>query len=245
MPSFYSEAQDRSRQISLISLITHELRSPLNSINGYLDLTLEGLGGELTESQREFIQRARAGSEHLYTLLEDFLLAMRADAGQLRLQRSPVELAELLYDVRESLTLAASDAQVSLDVVIPIDFPIVSVDEVRLQQIVRNLLVNAIRSTPVGGQVVLGVRICAVSLHLDKELIEISVRDTGIGIAAEYHERIFERFFQVPLVSGGRGGGLGLGLAMVKLLVELHGGSVRVESQPGEGSTFIVTLDTF
>src|SRR4051812_5748553 len=96
-----------------LSLITHELRSPLNTINGYLDLVLEGAAGELNEQQQEFIQRARTGSVRLYTLLEDLLLISRADAGQLRLNREPLTLCDLVYEVQDELELPARDAGIT------------------------------------------------------------------------------------------------------------------------------------
>ena len=220
-----------------LSLITHELRSPLNAINGYLDLALEGLAGELNERQREFLQRARAGSEHLYALIEDLLLASRSDAGQLRLTRELVTLRNLVHDVLEELELTARDAEVSLETEIPADLPVLTLDAVRVQHVLRNLLVNALHSTPTGGHI-------TISAHYEAEqkLVEIRVKDTGCGIDPHYHERIFERFFQLPRPTGGRASGQGLGLAIVKLIVELHGGRVRVESAPNEGSTFIFTL---
>ena len=114
----------------------------------------------------------------------------------------------------------------------------------RLQQVLRNLLINALRFTPAGGCVTIGARVLSTRQDGEQELIEVSVRDTGIGIAPEYHERIFERFFQIPPTEGGRTSGQGLGLTIVKMIVELHGGQVRVESAPGAGSIFLFTLDT-
>ncbi len=232
---------------NFLSLVTHELRSPLNTINGYLDLTLEGLAGELNEQQREFLQRARAGSEHLYALIEDLLLASRADAGQLRLNREPVVLRDLLRDVLEELDLTAKDAKVSLETNLPADFPILVVDAMRMQQALRNLLCNALHCTPAGGHVTISAHVLSVqniAEDAEQERIEIRVTDTGYGIASAYHERIFERFFQVPPSEGGRVSGQGLGLAIVKMIVELHGGHVWVESVPGEGCTFILRFDT-
>lgn len=224
---------------NFLSLVTHELRSPLNAINGYLDLTLEGLAGELNEQQREFLQRARAGSEHFYTLIEDLLLATRADGGQLRLSRVPVALDSLVSNALEELELTARNAGVSVHVEIPADFPTLVVDAMRIQQILRNLLINALHATPVDGHITI-----AAQYIIEREQIELRVTDTGCGIAPIYHQRIFERFFQVPAPKGGRVSGQGLGLALVKMLVELHGGYVEVESQLGEGCTLLVVLPT-
>lgn len=228
---------------NFLSLVTHELRSPLNTINGYLDLILEGIAGEINEQQEEFIRRARASSEHLYALLEDLLLASRADAGQLRLNRAPASLEELVMGAIEELEVTALDGQVQLEADLAPDLPLLVVDSVRLQQVLRNLLINALRFTPAGGRVT--VSVCVQSTRQDgtAERIEVRVSDTGIGIAQEYHERIFERFFQIPRTEGGRSNGQGLGLTIVKMIVELHGGQVWLESVPGAGSTFAFTLD--
>lgn len=247
-------ATDNARQAELtrdagrmkanfLSLVTHELRSPLNTINGYLDLLLEGIAGEMSEQQQEFIRRARSGSEHLYSLLEDLLLASRADAGQLRLNRTRVVLADLVDAAIEELEVTTLDCQVALESRLPAGLPALQVDPVRLQQVLRNLLINALLFTPAGGRATVSARVLPASEHAPGERLEVRVRDTGIGIAPAYQVRIFERFFQVPRPEGGRTSGQGLGLAIVKLIIELHGGQVRVESAPGSGSTFIFTLE--
>src|SRR5579875_2457187 len=211
-----------------LSLVTHELRSPLNAINGYLDLMLEGMAGELSEQQREFLQRARAGSEHLYTLLEDLLLAARADTGQLRLKRTTLSLDEVVEAAMEDLELTTRDAGVTIETMLPVDLP--------------PFLGNALRFTPAGGRVTISAHLLPSQDGGTPQMIEIRVQDTGYGIAPEYHERIFERFFRGPQPGGDRVSGQGLGLAVVRIIAELHGGSVRVESTLGEGSTFVLAL---
>ncbi|HEY0755418.1 MAG TPA: GAF domain-containing sensor histidine kinase [Ktedonobacteraceae bacterium] len=227
---------------NFLSLVTHELRSPLNTINGYLDLLLEGIAGETNEQQHEFLRRARAGSEHLYALLEDLLLASRADARQLRLHRVPASLGELVDAAIEELELTAQDGQVTLQSRLPAHLPLLLLDTVRTQQVLRNLLINALRFTPAGGSVTVSARILPASEDKGEQLLEVRVCDTGVGIAPEYHARIFERFFQIPAAEGGRTSGQGLGLAIVKLIIELHGGQVSVESMLGAGSTFVFRL---
>ena len=234
---------------NFLSMITHELRSPLNSINGYLDLVLEGIAGELNQQQREFVQRARAGSEHLYALIEDLLLISRADAGQLRLNREVINFPEIVANAVEDLQLMAIDNGITMRVEIASDFPPLNADAIRLQQVLRNLIINALRFTPQGGDAIISARIInktrdatSTGTPEDQQHIEVQVRDTGNGIAPEYHERIFERFYQIPIVAAGRSSGQGLGLAIVKMIVELHGGQVAVESLPGAGSIFKFTL---
>ncbi len=237
---------------NFLSMITHELRSPLNSINGYLDLALEGIAGELNQQQREFVQRARAGSEHLYALIEDLLLISRADAGQLRLNREVINLPEIVANAVEDLQLIAMDNGITTTVEIASDFPPMYADAVRLQQVLRNLISNALHFTPPGGGVIISARVihnisdslsaASTGTMEDQRQIEVQVRDTGIGIAPEYQERIFERFYQIPFADAGRSAGQGLGLAIAKMIVELDGGQVAVESMPGAGSSFKFTL---
>ena len=224
---------------NFLSMITHELRSPLNAINGYLDLTLTGIAGELNEQQHEFVQRARASSEHLYALVEDLLLVSRADSGQIRLNREIISLQEIVANAVEELELTAKDNNVAINVEVPGDFPHIYADAVRIQQVLRNLISNALRFTPAEGK----VTVASTIVHKDggeeeQNVLELQIRDTGTGIASEHQQRIFERFYQAPQGYAGRIGGQGLGLAIVKMIVELHGGTVTVASAPNQGSTF-------
>ncbi len=229
---------------NFLSMITHELRSPLNAIHGYLDLALTGIAGELNEQQREFVQRARASSEHLYALVEDLLLISRADSGQMRLSREITSLQDIIANAIEELELMAADNEVTISVTIAGDFPCIYADAVRIQQVLRNLISNALRFTPSGGSVTVSANVTcrtapgdAIEYDDESKLLLLQVSDTGQGIAPEFQQRIFERFFQVPQASA-RVTGQGLGLAIVRMIIELHGGTVSVESEPGKGSTF-------
>lgn len=230
---------------NFISMITHELRSPLNSINGYLDLILTDIAGELNEQQREFVQRARAGSEHLYALLEDLLLISRADAGQWKLSRELISLPTVIGNAVEELELTATDQGLTIAVEGTQNFPSVYADAVRLQQVLRNLISNALRFTPTGGTITVRIGVDAntyAGISTDHErVVLLQVSDTGCGIPVDQQSRIFDRFYQVPNAHTGRKG-QGLGLAIVKMIVELHGGLVTVESTPGQGSTFTCIL---
>ena len=222
-----------------LSLVTHELRAPLNAINGYLDLLLDGMAGELNQQQREFMRRARTGSEHLYALVEDLLLTARADAGQLRLNREQISIEEMITNAVEQLELSAIDNDITITVDVAEDVPLIQADAVRVQQVLRNLLSNALHFTSEGGSITIAAR----PMHDEQHgWVEVVIRDTGSGIAPEYQQRIFERFYQVPQSSGGRPGGQGLGLAVVKIIIELHGGQVLLESVPDGGSKFVFTL---
>jgi len=235
-----------------ISMITHELRSPINTINGYLDLALEGIAGELNQQQREFVQRARAGSERLYALIEDLLLIARADAGQLRLNREIIRLPEIIDDAIEELEIIAMDNEISIRVEIASNFPQVYADAIRMQHVVRNLINNALRFTQPGGSVVISAQVnntpieapsnASVATKENEQQVEVHIRDTGYGIAPEYQKRIFDRFYQIPIADSEKVGGQGLGLTVVKMIVELHGGRISVESTPCEGSNFRFNL---
>jgi two-component system phosphate regulon sensor histidine kinase PhoR len=219
---------------NFISMVTHELRTPLNAINGYLDLALEGVAGELNERLHEFVRRARSSSEHLTDLVDDLLLISRADAGQFRLNIGQAHLSAIVKGALEEVELLAADAKVTLAVQLAPDLPAFPGDEGRLKQVVRNLLTNAIKFTPEDGQV-------TIRGEVHRNQIEMSIHDTGRGISPEHLPRIFERFYQVARGQGSRGG-QGLGLAIVKTIVERHHGTITVESSPGEGSIFTVSL---
>ncbi len=233
-------------QSRFISMITHELRSPINLINGYLDLALEGIAGELNQQQREIIQRARAGSERLYALIEDLLFISRTEAGQLRLNREVVRLPEIIDQAIEELELVAMDNEISIGVEIPHDFPVIDADAIRVQHVMRNLIHNALRFTQPGGSIVIAACVSTTSIEVastnEEQHVKVQIRDTGYGIAPKYQERIFERFFQIPVAHTERTGGQGLGLTVAKMIIELHGGQIFVKSMPGAGSTFTFTL---
>jgi len=198
------------------------------------------------------VQRARAGSEHLYALIEDLLLISRADAGQLRLTPQAINLLEVVANAVEDLQLIATDNGIVTMIEIASDFPQICADLVRLQQVLRNLISNALRFTQPGGDVIISARVinnssdnlstAATGTMEDQRQIEVQVRDTGFGIASEYQEQIFDRFYQIPMGNAGRSAGLGLGLTIAKMIIQLHGGQVAVESMPGAGSTFKFTL---
>lgn len=247
--------RDASRmKANFLSMITHELRSPINAIHGYLDLTLTGIAGELNEQQREFVQRARASSEHLYALVEDLLLVSRADSGQVRLNREIISLQEVAANAIEELELMAKDNNITINVEIAPQLQRIYADPVRMQQVLRNLINNALRFSPPGSVVDIIATITNkesetgyAATHASQEdreerLLKLQVRDHGYGIDPEHQPFIFDRFYQAPQGAAGRSSGQGLGLAIVKMVIELHGGTVTVESTPGQGSAFTCLL---
>ncbi len=221
---------------NFLSMVSHELRGPLQTINGYLDLALDGMGGELSEQLDEFLRRARAGSEHLTSLVDDLLLLSRRDAGQFVLFPHETDLAPIIREAVEEMEIAAEDAEVRLIVDTPETLPPVMADGPRITQVVRNLLTNAIKFTPAGGVVM-------VTAEATDEQVIMRVRDTGIGIAPEHLPNIFERFYQVgEATSRGKAQGQGLGLAIVRIIVDGHDGALNVTSEPRKGSEFTVAL---
>src|SRR5687768_1054803 len=217
-----------------LALLSHELRTPLTSILGWSDMLMEGTLGEVAEKHAfEIIGRnARAQRQ----LIDDLLDTSRIITGKMRLEVRPVELAPLIEIVVEAVRPAANARNIQLQVVLdPLTSPI-SGDPQRLQQIIWNLLTNAIKFTPKGGSVEVG-------LERIKSHLELLISDTGQGIEPAFLPHVFDRFLQSDSSSTRRHGGLGLGLSIVRQLVELHGGTVTALSQgAGLGATFKVTF---
>lgn len=242
--SLQAEKEAIQARTKILSTVTHELRSPINTINGYLDLALSGAAGELNPELREFVQRARSGSETLFAMLEDALLISRGDAGQLRLSRELIDLQDVITDAVEEMELTARDYEIAVAVEIDEELPLFNADAARLQQVVRNLLSNALHFTPSGGQITVMARTNCSDKDATEEphFVKLQVKDTGCGIAPALHQRIFERFFQISGSQLQGRKGQGLGLTTAKMIVELHGGAIAVASEPGHGCSFLCIL---
>jgi signal transduction histidine kinase/CheY-like chemotaxis protein len=227
-----AETATRARDEFLAS-VSHELRTPLTSIIGWIQLLLEETDpANVTEGLETIERNARAQSR----LIEDILDFSRINAGKLRLDVRPVELIDVIGAAVEIVRPAADAKGVTLETVLDSSSGLVSGDADRLQQVVWNLLSNAVKFTPRGGRV--QVRLERVTSHS-----ELTVSDTGEGISKEFLPFVFDRFSQADSTSSRKHGGLGLGLGIVRHLVELHGGTVQAFSSGlGEGSTFVVRL---
>jgi signal transduction histidine kinase len=211
--------------------VAHELRTPLTVVQGNLQAILDGV------YPLEMAQVASLYDEtRLLTRLVDDLhdLAL-ADAGQLRLERAPVDLAALARSTVDHFAPAASAAGVVLDLEAEEDVPPVEGDAGRLAQVLRNLLANALRHTPAGGRV-------TVRLERSGGTVRLQVADTGSGIAPEDLPHVFDRFYRSEKSRGRGTGGAGLGLAIARQLVAAHGGRIEVTSPPGAGTTFTIWL---
>jgi len=224
-----------------LSRLSHELMTPLNSLIGFPELLLGGDLGPLGEDQRRAIASILEAGEHLRGLLQDLLDLARIDSGRLRLERTCFDLGPLLADLAGPVAETARRKGLSLAVEVAPDLPPVDGDPCRLKQVALNLLDNAIKYTAPGGWVKL--RAWSARSAAGAPLVRLAVADSGIGIRREDHERIFTLFEQVDPSLTRHQPGTGLGLALVKRLVDLHGGRAWVESAgEGQGSTFHVEI---
>jgi two-component system OmpR family sensor kinase len=224
---------DRLKE-EFVAVVSHELRTPLTSIRGYLDLVLDGSAGELDEQQRHFLDIANRNSRRLLRLVGDLLLFAQIQAGKFKLHRERVDAVEVARDAVSAVAPAA-DAK-DIEVILADGIPsVVSADRARLGQVLDNLLSNAVKFTPEGGRVELRVGPRGTGIGID-------VADTGMGIPAAEAEQLFERFFRTSNATDQAVPGTGLGLTIVKTLVDAHGGRISVDSVEGSGTTFRIDL---
>jgi two-component system, NtrC family, sensor histidine kinase GlrK len=226
-----------------IAHISHELRTPLTAIREGSTLLWEEIPGPLTASQRDIVNVVRSHSERLYRFLSFALDLSKMEAGMMEYVRLPSDLASLLNRSVQMVQLTAQRKGIRLEVICPPSLPLLSLDEGRMQQVLDNLLNNAMKFTADGGI----VRVTAapsetISDGGGDQWVEIRVSDTGAGVPPEEIERIFNKFYQSPHHQSQRERGTGLGLAIARHIVEAHGGRIWVESQLGKGSTFILLL---
>ncbi|MCD6290160.1 MAG: PAS domain-containing protein [Anaerolineae bacterium] len=222
---------------NFLSVVSHELRTPLHSIKGFVEIILMGKTGPINELQRDFLGTVKEQTAVLQRQIDDLLEFSRLESGQIRLQIEPTWLGTVARNVQDKLTPLAESAGLTLINQVPADLPAIDGDQIRLEQVITNLVENAIKFTPAGGRVILNGR------DLGEE-VEISVQDTGIGIPPSEQERVFDRFYQVDGGANRLYRGTGLGLTICKHIVERHHGRIWVESNPHvrPGSTFYVRL---
>ena len=231
-----ADAANRAKD-EFLAVLSHELRTPLHAILGFADLLAEATEG-ISDEKREFARHIATSGRTLLALLSDLLDLANLEAGRLELRPVPVNVAVALHDAAKLANRSAAERGVSLTVETEPALPALEADEVRLKQILQNLLSNAVKFTPPGGR----IRLRARANPPGGDQLEISVADTGVGIAPQDHERIFGRFEQVDPSASRSYQGTGLGLSLTKKLVELHGGTLLVESEVGKGSIFTFSL---
>lgn len=218
-----------------MATMSHELRTPLTSVIGYSDMLLSGITGDLNEKQTTFVESILRNGETLLGLINDVLDLTKIEAGRLELNREPIDLRAALLGVLPIVKPRAQEKRIRISTFLPTDLPLLYADPAKLNQVLLNLLTNGIKYTHDNGTV-------SVEARPQGEFVEIWVNDTGIGIAREDQDKIFQRFTQIDSSATRIQGGTGLGLAIVRELVELHGGSIRVQSKLGKGSSFVFTV---
>jgi PAS domain S-box-containing protein len=217
----------------LIATVSHELKTPLTSMRLATHVLLSEKLGPLNPKQMEMLIAAREDSDRLSRIIENLLDISRMEAGRSELELVPVNTEQVILDAVEKMRASYLAKGTALTTHVPEDIPPVLADTLRLESVFANLLNNALKNTPPGGQV-------TVSAQAEGALVHFAVEDTGAGIPKEYLPHVFERFFHVP--GHGQEKGSGLGLSIVKKIIEAHGGKIAVSSEPGKGTRFTFTL---
>jgi signal transduction histidine kinase len=239
----FREIEDKSRQIEaanrhkseFLANMSHELRTPLNAIIGFSEVLGERMFGELNEKQAEYTEDILSSGRHLLSLINEILDLSKVEAGRMELEVAAFDLPLAIDNARTFVRERATKHGINLDLNVDERLGDFTGDERKIKQILLNLLSNAVKFTPEGGRIGITARQADGS-------VEISVSDTGIGIAPEDQAKIFEEFRQVGGDYAHKKEGTGLGLTLAKKFVELHGGRIWVESEVGKGSTFTFTL---
>jgi len=240
-----AETANRAKSQFLANM-SHELRTPLNAIIGFSELLSDQTFGVLNPRQLKYANHIHSSGRHLLQLINDILDLSKVEAGRLELACSPFDVASALQNVQSIVKALANKKSITLEIQLPDDLPALCADEVKFKQIMYNLLSNAIKFTPNGGCVSVTV-LCGAGIEPgmdDGQSLEIAVSDNGIGIRPEDQERIFIEFEQLDSSYGRQQQGTGLGLALTRRLIEMHGGRIWVESEgvEGKGSTFTFVL---
>ena len=224
---------DEAQRRTLLADVTHELRTPLAVVQGSVEAILDGIH----PADEPHLSAILEETHILDRLIEDLRTLALSESGALSLHREPTDLSILVTDVATSFAAAAATAGVDLETTIDDDLPLLEVDPVRIREVVGNLVANALRHTPAGGRIGVQVRIAREAGKPRRDVVEVTVRDTGSGIDPELLPHVFDRFAR-----GAGSTGSGLGLSIARGLVELHGGTIEASSPPGSGAEIRIRL---
>jgi signal transduction histidine kinase/CHASE1-domain containing sensor protein len=217
-----------------LTTVSHELRTPLNAIIGFNQCILMGMDGPTTPPQTETLKKIEKSSFHLLSLINDILDLAKIEAHKMELEIAPHNIVEIIYSCVDEIQPLASQKKLNIDVKIPHETVIIAIDKMRIRQVLSNLLSNAVKFTEKGGIV--------ITLDDSEEKVRVNIADTGIGLTPEECVKIFLPFIQADSSITRKYGGTGLGLVISKRIVNLHGGTIGVDSQKGVGSTFYINL---
>ena len=238
----FDEIQDKSRQLAeasqhksqFLANMSHELRTPLNAILGYTELIIDGIYGETPEKAQAVLKRVESNGKHLLGLINDVLDLSKIEAGQLKLSLADYSIKDVVYNVVSAVEPLATKKKLNFKVDVRPDMPAAHGDEQKLTQVLLNLTGNAIKFTDAGE--------VAIKVTAANGSYTVAIQDTGPGISAADQAKLFQQFQQADNSITKSKGGTGLGLAISKKIIELHGGSISVQSSVGHGSTFAFTL---
>ena len=252
------QAFDRLKELdrlksNFLATVSHELRTPLTSIIGYSEMLGEGIAGELSVEQRDFVQTIRDKGEQLLELIKGLLDLSKLESGTMSLRKADLAVAKVVDDVAQTLAPVAKKKGIEIRTAVEPGLPNIWADKERMRQILLNLTENAIKFTPSGGSVSLTAAVTTLDVPVGDDsgmvlmvakrtAVILRVADSGIGIPIGERERVFDAFYQVDSSSTREQGGTGLGLSIVRRLVEAHDGSVQIEDNVPSGTTFVVTI---
>jgi signal transduction histidine kinase len=228
-----------------VSMVSHELKTPMTSMRGFTDLMLGGMAGELTDKQRTFLETIAANIRRMGTLIQDLTDISRIETGHLHINPAAVPFASVVSETLQTTQRLADEKGIHLHLDLPVDLPPVMADQQRLVQVLTNLISNACKYSPPDTDVDVVVQAESIVMkegEPPRPMVVCSVRDHGYGISATDQAKMFTKFFRSGNPDIRQSPGTGLGLSITKGIVELHGGRIWFESKLGEGTTFHFTV---
>lgn len=239
----YQELQKRVQELTaankakdeFLSIVSHELRTPLTSLTGFLSVLLDEDAGPITEQQRKFLGIAKASAGRLNLIISDLLDISRIESGRINLNMGDCSMYEILNTSVEGLRSSADKKNLKLELHASVDLPVLWGDSSRLQQVIDNLISNAVKFTDAGGSI-------DVYGEEKGDFVQVQVKDTGPGLSPEEQSKVFDMFYQADASTRRPAGGAGLGLAIARGIVMMHGGQISVNSEKGHGATFLFVV---